>query len=71
MNNVVFGHSDINNLKEYISLQDYWYHRYYTLQIEWVLNVLSAAYYNENKPVLITPTVRGMIKAANILGVKA
>lgn len=49
---------------------DYWWHRMYELQIEWVLNVISAAAFNQGLPPLIPPTARGMAKAADILGVK-
>lgn len=49
----------------------YWHWVMYERQIEWVLNVLSAVLYEQGKPVLIQPTVRGMIKAANILGVES
>lgn len=47
---------------------DYWRHRMYELQVEWVLNVLSAAAYNQGLKMLVPPTVRGMTKAGDILG---
>lgn len=49
---------------------DYWYWRYREAQIEWVANVLSAILQNEGNPVIIPPTVRGLLKAADIVGVK-
>lgn len=50
---------------------DYWRYRMYELQIEWVLNVLSAAAYNQGLKMLVPPTVRGMAKAGDILGFKS
>jgi hypothetical protein len=49
--------------------QDYWWYRYYELQVEWVCNVLSAILQNQGWPVIVTPTVRGAMAAANIVGV--
>jgi hypothetical protein len=49
--------------------KDYWRVRYKELQVEWVLDVLSAAMLNDGQQPLITPTGRGMKKAADILGV--
>lgn len=48
---------------------DYWFWRCRHLEIEWVCNVVSAVLYNENQPVIIQPSARGMVKAAEILGV--
>jgi hypothetical protein len=48
---------------------DYWYWRYRSLQVEWVLNVLSAAEHANGRPVHVPPTARGLRKAADILGV--
>lgn len=47
----------------------YWYYRCYELEVEWVCNVVSAALLNEGKPTIITPTARGVLKAAEIIGV--
>lgn len=49
-------------------VHSYWFFRMKELQIEWVLNVLSAALYSQGEPVLIPPTGRGLRKAADILG---
>lgn len=49
---------------------DYWRHRMFEAQVEWTLNVLSAAAYANGLPTLVTPTMRGLNKAADILGVK-
>lgn len=46
----------------------YW--RCYHLEVEWTCNVISAALRNQNEKVIITPTVRGMSKAIEILGVR-
>lgn len=45
----------------------YWKYRMYELQIEWVLNVLSAALYLLGERPLLAPTARGALKAAQIL----
>ena len=46
----------------------YWWHRMYEAQIEWTLNVISAARHAHGMPTLIAPTARGMTKAVDILG---
>ncbi len=48
---------------------DYWYWRCRTLEIEWVCNCVSAVLYNERRPTIIPPTARGMMRAAEIVGV--
>lgn len=40
------------------------------LEIEWVCNCVSAALLNQGLPAIINPTARGVMKAAEILGVK-
>jgi hypothetical protein len=47
----------------------YWYWRCRALEIEWVCNCLSAILYNQGLPTIIPPTYRGMMKAAEIVGV--
>lgn len=47
-----------------------WFARGYYNEVQWVCNVVSAALYNQNLPVIIQPTARGMRTAAEILGVK-
>jgi len=47
----------------------YWYHRHYEVQVEWVCNCVSCVLYNEKLPVIIPPTARGMMLAAQIIGV--
>jgi hypothetical protein len=51
---------------------DYWRVRYVELQVEWVLQVLSAARYSKDLPPIPSIPVMGraLRKAADILGVK-
>jgi hypothetical protein len=49
---------------------DYWYWRCYQLEVEWVANVLSAILNAQGLPIIATVTARGMMKAAEIIGVK-
>ena len=50
----------------------YWELRCYEMEVEWVCNVVSAALANEGQPPLLgyLPTARGMMTAAEILGVR-
>ena len=48
---------------------DYWWHRMYELQVEWTLNVLSAAMDANGETPLTPYTARGLAKAADILGI--
>ena len=50
--------------------KDYWKIRCYGAEIEWVCNCVSAAMQNQGMKPIITPTYRGVRKAAEILGVK-
>lgn len=50
---------------------DYWYWRCRELEIEWVCNCVSAILMNEGLPVIVPPTYRGVMKAAEIVGVGA
>ncbi len=49
---------------------NYWEVRCHELEIEWVCNVMSAALQSQNAATIVTPTARGLMKAASILGVK-
>ena len=51
---------------------DYWKHRYKTMQIEWVCNVLSVGLTSSGKPPLLAhlPTARAAVKYADIVGVR-
>ncbi len=48
-------------------VQNYWFLRLFEAQIEWTLNVLSAAMYEHGQTPLIAPTLRGRRRAAAIL----
>lgn len=50
----------------------YWYMRCFAAEVEWVCNVVSAAFYSLGVPPLLAhqPSARGMLQAAKILGVK-
>lgn len=48
----------------------YWRVRAFESEVEWVCNVVSAALWNVGAPPIITPTARGVMKAAEILGVR-
>lgn len=49
----------------------YWYFRCYQLEVEWVINVVSAILMNQGQSPLLAylPTSRGVMKAAEIVGV--
>ena len=58
--------------KDYFGDKDnYWYSNSYWAEVQWVCNCVSAMLYNEGLPTIIPPTVRGMMKAAEICGVAA
>lgn len=48
----------------------YWYHRCFHAEIEWVCNVVSACLQNQGLDIIVIPTARGFLKAAEIIGVK-
>jgi hypothetical protein len=49
---------------------DYWRYACKLAEIEWVCNCVSAMLLNEGRPTITPPTVRGMMKAASIIGVR-
>lgn len=51
--------------------EQYWWFRCYELEVEWVCNCVSAILQNQGLPTIITPTARGYMKAAEVVGVKA
>lgn len=53
-----------------ITTDQYWKIRCCEAEIEWVCNVVSSILHNQGLPTIITPTARGMMKAAEIVGVK-
>lgn len=50
-------------------VDDYWRLRCYELEVGWVCNVVSASLMNQGLPTIVTPTARGVMKAASIVGV--
>ena len=50
--------------------ENYWYYLGFALEVEWVCNVVSAMLMNQGQPTIINPTARGMIRVANIIGIK-
>ena len=55
----------------YKHLEDgmHWYYTCYYLEVEWVCNVISAILMTNNYPTIINPTARGVMKAADRIGV--
>ena len=49
---------------------NYWWARCYELQVEWVLNVISAVCYTKGLEVLVPVTAKGVLKAIDILNPK-
>lgn len=47
---------------------DYWFWRCRELEIEWVCNCVSAMLINQGIEPIITPTARGVMRAAEIIG---
>ncbi len=50
-------------------IETYWNRTCFMHEVEWVCNCVSAVLQNEGLPVIITPTARGYMKAASIIGV--
>jgi len=55
---------------ERADLETYWEAQCTAAEIEWVCNVVSAALANMKQPVIIIPSGNGVLKAAEILGVR-
>jgi hypothetical protein len=49
---------------------NYWEVRCFEAEVEWVCNVVSAAMASQNAPTIVSPTARGVMKAADVLGVR-
>lgn len=49
---------------------NYWYYRCQALEVQWCCNVASAVLLNENRPIIVQPTARAMLLAAEIAGVE-
>lgn len=48
----------------------YWRRRCFALEVEWVCNCVSALLASNGQPVIIEPTARAVIKAAELCGVR-
>jgi hypothetical protein len=48
----------------------YWFKRCYQLEVRWVCNVVSAMLMNEGLPIIVPVSARGVLKAAEIIGIK-
>ena len=57
------------NEKE-ISDDEYWRLNCFELEVRWVCNVLSGLLMNAGLPTIVPPTARGVMKGAEIVGVK-
>ena len=53
-----------------IADEEYWKIRCFELEVEWVCNVMSAILMNQGLLIIITPTARGVLQAAKIVGIK-
>lgn len=49
---------------------DYFEIRCFEAEVEWVCNCVSAILMNEGMPVIVPPTARGVMKAAEVVGVR-
>lgn len=53
-----------------ISTEEYWRIQCFCAEIEWTCSVISAILMNNGFPIIVTPTMRGAMQAAKIVGVK-
>lgn len=51
------------------ALRTYWHNRCFELEVEWVCNCVSALLMQLGEPVIVPPTVRAVIRVAEIVGV--
>lgn len=51
-------------------VDNYWEVRCFEAEVEWTCNCVSAVMSNEGLPTIVTPTARGFLKAAEVVGVK-
>ena len=56
--------------KRKADLKAVWYAKGYEGEVEWVCNCVSAVLMNEGLPTIVPPTARGMMRVAEIVGVK-
>lgn len=65
---VLLGEAGTNTTRAMLEqLPDYWRHRCFHAEIEWVCNCVSAMLMNEGLPTIITPTCRGVMRANDVL----
>jgi hypothetical protein len=57
------------DLAREIEPERYHYYSCYSSEVEWTCNVVSAVLNNEGIDPIVTPTMRGFMKAAEIVGV--
>jgi hypothetical protein len=50
--------------------ENYFEIRCYEAEVEWVCNCVNAILMNEGQPIIVSPTARGMMKAAEVVGVR-
>jgi hypothetical protein len=50
--------------------ENYFEIRCYEAEVEWVCNCVSAILMHEGQPVIVPPTARGVMKAAEVVGVR-
>jgi hypothetical protein len=57
--------------KQHRSLAEYWRHRYFEIQVEFVCNCVSVVLLHEGKQnqIIVEPTLRGTVRIREILGI--
>lgn len=61
----------LRSRREQEEADTYWFKRCYELEIEWVCNVVSAVLVNQGRDPIVPVTGRGLLKAAEIVGVRS
>lgn len=65
---LLLGEAGTNTTRAMLEqLPDYWRHRCFHSEIEWVCNCVSAMLMNEGLPTIITPTCRGVLRANEVM----
>jgi hypothetical protein len=49
---------------------DYWRHRFYEAEIEWVCNCVAALQDLRKEPAIVRPTMRGYLKMSEVVGIR-
>lgn len=63
--------AQIASYADEITIDEYWFFACYCAEVEWVANCVSAVLVNEGYAPIVPPTARGVMKAAEIVGVSA